>query len=127
MTDEKSMKNASSLPDHILKGALAVWSEVGEEHVIPISGRSMLPLIQDGDQVLVAHGEVGIRRGDVVVFRQEGKLVAHRVLRIEPQASGSTFLMKGDNNFQVDLPVKVEEIVGRVRLIKRGKATIAVD
>jgi signal peptidase I len=96
----------------------------------------MLPLIQNGDQVLVAHGTAGIRRGDVVVFRQEGQMVAHRVLRIvrKPHKVSetvslplTTFLMKGDNNFQVDPPVQGDEIVGRVVLIKRGNATIAVD
>jgi hypothetical protein len=63
----------------------------------------------------------------MVVFRQQGKMVVHRVLRINLQANGPTFLIKGDNNLTVDPPVQAEEIVGRVLLIKRGEKTLAID
>jgi signal peptidase I len=115
------------LLDHILLGALDVWGASGEQHFIPVSGSSMLPLIQDGDQALVRHGLSGIQCGDMVIFRQQGKMVVHRVLRINLHPNGSTFLIKGDNNLTVDPPVQAEEIVGRVLLIKRGEKTLAVD
>jgi phage repressor protein C with HTH and peptisase S24 domain len=70
------------LPGHVLEAVLDVWGQAEEQHFIPITGNSMLPLIRDSDHVLVAHGCAGVRRGDVVVFRHESRLVAHRVLCI---------------------------------------------
>jgi signal peptidase I len=124
---KKATRKMIPLPDHILLGALDVWGASGEQHFIPVSGSSMLPLIQDGDQALVIHGVTGIRRGDMVVFRQQGKMVVHRVLRVNLQTNSPTFLIKGDNNLSVDPPVQAEEIVGRVLLIKRGEKTLAID
>ena len=62
-------------PEHILKAALEVWGQVDQQNLIPISGRSMLPLIQNGDYVLVAHGGSNVQRGAIIVFLQDGKMV----------------------------------------------------
>ena len=124
---EKTARKMIPLSEQVLLGALDVWGANGEQHFIPVSGSSMLPLIQDGDQALVRHGVSGIQCGDLVVFRQQGKMVVHRVLQINPQANGPTFLIKGDNNLSVDPPVEAEEIVGRVLLIKRGEKILATN
>ena len=119
--DEKSMQ------DPVLDTVLNVWTLAGEKHYIPITGRSMFPLIRNGDQVLVAHGCAGIRRGEVIVFRHDGKLIAHRVLRISKNEAGHMFLTKGDNVLQFDPPLRANEIVGRVLAIKRGEQQISLD
>jgi len=106
---------------------LNMWTQAGEKHYIPITGRSMFPLIRNGDQVLVAHGCAGIRRGDVIVFRHDGKLIAHRVVRISKNEAGHTFLTKGDNVLQFDPPLRANEIVGRVLAIKRGEQQMSLD
>ena len=119
--DEKSMQ------DPVLDAVLNMWTQAGEKHYIPITGRSMFPLIRNGDQVLVAHGCAGIRRGDVIVFRHDGKLIAHRVVRISKNEAGHTFLTKGDNVLQFDPPLRANEIVGRVLAIKRGEQQMSLD
>lgn len=48
---------------------------------VSITGRSMFLIIRENDRVLVSLGWMGIRRGNVIVFRHEGMLIAHRVLR----------------------------------------------
>lgn len=119
--DEKSMQ------EPVLGAVLDVWTQAGERHYIPIIGRSMFPLIRSGDQVLVAHGCAGIRRGDVVVFRYYGKLIAHRVLRIRKNEAVHTFITKGDNVLQFDPPLHANKIVGRVLAIKRGNRCMPLD
>jgi signal peptidase I len=119
--DEKSRQ------DPVLDAVLNMWTLAGEKHYIPITGRSMFPLIRNGDQVLVAHGCAGIRRGEVIVFRHDGKLIAHRVLRISKNEAGHAFLTKGDNVLQFDPPLRANEIVGRVLAIKRGEQQISLD
>ena len=115
------------LPGYVLKAVLDVWGQAGKQHFIPIAGRSMVPLIEDGDHVLVAHGCAGVRRGDVVVFRHQGRLIAHRVLRIHSNDAGPTFVTKGDNTTQFDSPLSADEIVGRVLTVKRGDRYMSLD
>ena len=109
----------------ILDAVLEVWTQAGKQHYIPITGRSMFPLIRDGDHVLVAHGCVDVRRGDVIVFRYEGKLIAHRVIYVAE--GGHTFITKGDNVLQFDPPLSANEVVGRVLTIKRGERQMSLD
>jgi signal peptidase I len=115
------------LPRSILEVALSVWGRAGGQHLIPISGRSMLPAIHDGDHALVSHGCAGVRPGDVIVFRHGGTLIAHRVLRIECGDDGPTFVTKGDNAPQLDPPLSADEIVGRVLAIERGGRHTSLD
>jgi signal peptidase I len=115
------------LPGHVLEAVLEVWGQAGEQHFIPITGNSMLPLIQDGDHVLVAHGCAGVRRGDVVVFRRGDRLIAHRVLCICDGDVGPTFITKGDHAPQFDPPLSADEIVGRVLAVERGSRYMSLD
>lgn len=115
------------IPGNILEAMLDVWDQTGEKHVIPIIGTSMLPMMKGGDQVLVVHGSAGVRRGDVIVFRCNGNLIAHRVLRIYESDGKLTFITKGDNVSQCDPPVSANAIIGRVLAIKRGSRHITVD
>jgi signal peptidase I len=124
--DTSNTKRAP-LPGHVLEAALDVWSQAGERHFVPITGGSMLPLIRDGDRALVAHGCTGVRQGDVIVFRHEGRLIAHRVLRIRRSEAGLTFVTKGDNASQFDPPLSADEIVGRVLAVERGGQYMSLD
>ena len=110
-----------------LEMVLDEWGRGRKQHFIPIAGRSMLPLIQDGDQVLVAHGCTDVRRGDVIVYRQHDRLIAHRVLRFHISQSGPIFITKGDNSRSIDPPVMGNEVIGRVLSIERGRRSIPLD
>ena len=87
----------------------------------------MVPALHDGDRVLVAHGCAGVRRGDVVVFRLNGLLIAHRVLHIKDGAGDKMFVTKGDNAGQVDPHVSPREIVGQVLAIERDGQHISLQ
>jgi len=124
---ESSNADQVRLPRPVLEAALDVWRQIEEQHVIPISGRSMLPTIHDGDHALISHGCAGVRRGDVIVFRQNGRLIAHRVLRVKDSAAGPTFTTKGDNAPALDPPLRADEIVGRVLAIEREGQHTSLD
>jgi signal peptidase I len=119
--------NQRLLPASVLEAALEIWSQAGKQYSIPITGCSMLPLIQEGDRVLVAHSCASVRRGDVIVFRRGGRLVAHRVLRIYRRQSEPVFITKGDNVRRLDPPVNGSEVVGRVLTVERGGWQMALD
>lgn len=50
-----------------------------------VRGNSMLPLLRDGMILEVGAYEGNARIGDVVIFRQRQKLVAHRVVALTPE------------------------------------------
>lgn len=116
-----------TMQDAVLGAVLNVWGQTKEQHYISINGRSMFPLIREGDQVLVAHGCTGMRRGDVIVFRLRGTLIAHRVLNIFESDVGPIFVTKGDNVSQFDPPLSDNEIVGRILAVKRGNRCMPLD
>jgi signal peptidase len=87
----------------------------------------MKPLLREGDAVLVAHGRKDVRRGDVVVFRQEGGLVAHRVLRIGRGDTGCALVTKGDSLRRFDAPISAKQVVGRVVSIERNGRQMRLD
>jgi signal peptidase I len=123
----RSSTKGARLPRAVIEAALGAWGQAGEQHLIPISGRSMLPAIRDGDHALVSHGCAGVRPGDVIVFRHKGTLIAHRVLRIKGGDDAPTFVTKGDNAPQFDPRLSAGEIVGRVLAVERGGRFMSLD
>ncbi len=76
-------------------------------------GVSMFPLIISRHRIRFAPlGEMPLRRGDVVVFYMSGKqsFIAHRIVKID----GETITTRGDANLNVDEPLTLEQILGRV-------------
>ncbi len=87
-----------------------------------VRGCSMSPFIRNGD--LVTLSPLGSRlpgRGDVVAFISPGteRLVLHRLLK---KKDGICFAM-GDNMPAPDLPVSLENIMGRVTRVEREGKT----
>lgn len=119
--------NQTVLPEALLNGALAIWSQVGCQQWIRLAGQSMLPLLREGDQLLVAHSCEKLRQGDLVVFRRAGKLVVHRVIRFNLGVTGRIPITKGDNVPHYDAPVQADELVGRVVQVRRGARLLSLD
>ena len=123
-------QNAGQKPpsNEIISVTLDLWSQSEVQHFIPIVGRSMYPLIDEGDFVLVSHGNTQIRCGDIVIFRLEEVLITHRVLAITHiSETGFEFHTKGDNSSYLDPALKTNDILGRVLAIKRGERLLSID
>ena len=123
------MTNSSNrhIPPEILNAALELWGQAGETHWIPVRGTSMLPLLREGDQLLVAHGSRETRQGDIVVFQRADGLIAHRVLRLQAQGDRLILRTKGDNALGLDPELTESELVGRVLQVRRGELTLNLD
>ena len=79
-----------------------------------VISRSMYPALNRGDLILVKGvTPEEIEVGTVVVFRHEGGLTVHRVVRIR----GESITTKGDANPKEDNPITYEDVVGRVPAI----------
>jgi len=71
---------------------------VGERVTLPMLTGSMVPLIPAGSEIEVeglAHDHA-LAVGDVVVFREGSRLVAHRLLFACPAPAPGWFLQRGD-------------------------------
>ena len=61
---------------------------------IRVSGNSMLPFLEEGDEVgVVSAGKVDFLPGDLIVFDRRGDLIVHRVIKV----CEDSFLEMGDN------------------------------
>lgn len=117
----------SSVPPTLLEAALDVWAQTGRYHTIPIVGQSMYPLLRAGDRVRIEHGATDVRTGEIIVFRANDTLLAHRVLRIIPGGDETHVLTAGDNSTHPDAPVPSSRIVGRVIGVMRAGSYAALD
>lgn len=84
-------------------------------------GASMLPAVWPGDTLTVSsHDASEALPGDIVLFRREGKLVAHRVVKRTGSSTGIRWVTRGDRLADNDAPVSTHELLGRVTTIERG-------
>jgi len=85
---------------------------------------SMSPLILPKDKSLVKKSSK-YSINDIAVFKKDEKLIAHRVVFISP--SDNFLITKGDNNLQSDGKITIDQILGKVEVIKRGKEKIRLS
>lgn len=91
----------------------------GQRMWLRAGGKSLWPLVLDGDQVHVERGgEDSLRRGDIaLVVSPQGQLVAHLVDATGPLVTVSSVGV-------VDPPAR--EVLGRVVAVRRGAMTLSL-
>ncbi len=87
---------------------------------LQVTGWSMLPSIWPGDVLVVKRVDFSkVAEGEIVLFRRNRRLFAHRVVRSE----ASDIVTRGDSMAAPDSPVQKDGILGRVTSIMRdGKS-----
>jgi len=85
----------------------------------------MRPEILPGDKLYISalHPEE-LRIGDVFVFKKNGRLIAHRILK--NFLHERRFLEKGDGKFQPYF-VDYEDVIGKVIRVERDEASRELD
>ncbi len=99
----------------------------GQTVTIPVKGDSMLPFIKGGEDSVVLEGiEEGCpsgserskaKVGDIVLFKDGGRFIVHRVLRI---SDGGTAEIQGDGILKDKDFCPPERMFGRVLTILRS-------
>lgn len=99
--------------------------EAGNAVQIYPQGYSMYPLLLPGrDQAIVSAAKCHhLRRGDVVLYRRDHSiLVLHRIWSIKQDG----LYLVGDNQVEVEGPIRLDQVKGKmVAVVRRGK-TIGV-
>lgn len=104
------------------------WVSAKEQVWLPLNGQSMAPFLPGGSKILVSKTAAGqIRRGDLLVFEVEGRLVCHRVLRRQATSDRYLFLTKGDGWRTIESWVAEAEMLGRVPRIERAGRMIDLN
>ena len=108
--------------DHALKCGLAVevLRSSGTLH-LRVIGWSMLPTVRPGDTLVVerlAGDEVF--DGDIVLFSNGRRFVAHRVVAGTRRSGSSNVQTQGDAVPHLDSPVPGESLLGKVSFIVRN-------
>lgn len=100
--------------------------EQGQVIQIRPQGYSMYPLFRSGkDEAVIGRADVSrLRRGDVVLYRREsGILVLHRIWAKKPEG----FYLIGDNQMEVEGPLKPEQIKGILLAFIRSGRRVSVN
>jgi hypothetical protein len=81
-----------------LRGAVhELWKRHGRVGGVAVVGRSMAPLLADGDAVAVRFGTPEkLRVGEIVLFERRGTSVVHRVLATRGRGGSRRVLERGD-------------------------------
>ncbi|MBQ9418396.1 MAG: VanZ family protein [Bacteroidales bacterium] len=79
-----------------------------------LNGRSMEPLLHEGEVVVVAPVEGEVAEGEVVLFRYRGRHLLHRVVAME----GSQLTLQGDNCIGCEV-VQRNDVVARLVEVPR--------
>jgi signal peptidase I len=80
----------------------------------------MLPALRTGDVVVIDPVMPDeLRRGRVVAARVHGRLLIHRIRKVDRNGSEITVFLRGDNRLEADPPVSAAEVVGKIDRLER--------
>lgn len=81
---------------------------------LAIGSSSMKGSINKGDVVIIDKRYKSIKKKDVIAFKEQGKVVVHRVVKVRHDSIIPSYKTKGDNNKNIDSwIVKKDSIVGK--------------
>ena len=93
----------------------------GQTIKIKPQGYSMYPLFIPGrDEACIEHTEFSfLKRGDVILYRRDKSiLVLHRIWKI----TGNSFYMVGDNQTEIEGPLRADQVRGKLTgFVRNGK------
>ncbi len=120
--DYQCIVMSSPLPfteEHALKCELAaeVLRSFGRLH-LQVTGWSMLPAVWPGDTLVLDRKTASeVSEGDIVLYRRNRRLVAHRVIQ---RLRDDQVLTRGDAMVNADTPIDNDHLLGRVAYVVRN-------
>jgi len=96
----------------VMQNRMSYW--LGFRGYITLSD-SMAPVIQKGSLLITQRVDPeAIRKGDIITYKENAEIMTQRVVDIQNQNGGLSFVTKGDANEGVNsLAVQPENIIGR--------------
>lgn len=108
----------------LLDAAVELMGRSGRGGAVRVQGRSMVPTLVPGQLLAVEFSPPRLRRGDLLLFRQQDYLVVHRLLGPGRLPGGGRCLKtRGDGVPVLDPPVDGARVVGRVTAVEQAGGT----
>ncbi len=86
----------------------------------------MYPSIREGELITVEPVAASdVKLADIVLYRSERGLIAHRVVEIAAR-DARIFRLRGDASLSCDRPVEAERVLGRVVEVERNCRSVAL-
>lgn len=106
-----------------------LWEELfqrKDKKWLKVLSDSMAPLLKMDDMVLIVKvNPEDVKVGNIIVFKSQGKLETHRVIRISRGAELS-ILQKGDNVRTAEI-ITGERLIGKTVAVKKGSRIMQFD
>jgi hypothetical protein len=113
------METDPALSSELILAAVELMGQGGRDGTVRVQGESMRPTLRPGQLLAVDFAPRDLARGDLLVFRQGGLLLVHRLLGPARTREGRKRLRtRGDGVLTLDPPLDLECIVGRVVAIE---------
>lgn len=92
-------------------------------------GDSMLPLIRDGDLVIVEAIKTDrLRKGEIVYYQNDqGHCLLHRIIRQRTITGRLELQVQADNNLKPDGWISVEQVMGRLNRFCRNGEWVCLE
>lgn len=96
----------------IINNLISIWREKEITKSLPSCGKSMYPLIKQGDSVYIRFMKPeDCRVGDIVAFKRDNATIVHRIIK----KIGNGFIEKGDFQLRGNF-IQSGQIFGRVEI-----------
>ena len=102
------------IPESHKLAALEFWRRGRVRTPLVLEGDCMAPMLNDGDEIVIAHGDDRPRFGDVVAFRRDGRILVQRAIGSCVAQGRTVYEVKPDAHGLCALRVAPEDLVGRV-------------
>ena len=100
----------------------------GRVIALPTTGRSMFPFLTTNNKIeLIKYDTQRLEKGDIIVYKSNDKLIAHRLVRKIKAGDNYLFVTKGDTCFSFDRPINSDAIIGKVIKIRKANFYISLD
>ena len=110
------------LPNKVLLEEAGQLLEEGREVTFTPLGSSMLPFIRGGKDSVTLWKKPSAEVGDIVLVRLPGRYVLHRIIALD----GEKVTLMGDGNLVGTESCTLQDIMGTVATIQRGKKRTVV-
>ena len=97
--------------------------EEGQSVKFSPRGTSMLPMLRQGDSVVLSPCPEKLKKYDLPLYRRDnGEYVLHRVVKV-----GKSYTCIGDNQFEYEHGIEHRQMIGVVTAFVNGKKERSVD
>lgn len=113
---------SGQLSEELLDAAVDLMGRTGRGGTVRVRGQSMLPTLVEGQLLAIEFSPNRLSRGDILVYRQDGLLMVHRLLGGARFPDGRPGLRtRGDGLPTLDPHLDPSRIVGRVTALQAGE------